>query len=478
MNGLNIVNEQPDKAGISSKSIKDFLDRLYNAEIPMHGVLIVKDDKLVFEAYQKPYNKDSLHRMFSITKSMVSLAIGILADEGKISLDDYIVDYFPDKVPENVHPYIKAIKIRHMLTMTTAHHSTTYKLQDCDDWVKTFFEVEPSHYPGTFFSYDTSSSHTLAALVERLTGKELLAFLREKVLDDIGFSKEAYCIKDPMGVSMGGSGLMAKARDIMAVMRLVMAGGSYNGKQYISRDYIEAAVSRKVDNYAKSGTLEEMQGYGYQFWRITHNGYACYGMGGQLGICIPEKKLMIITMGDTQGRQGGVQLIYDAFWETIYKECDVNVEAQAVQYDGNTIYELKQIAINGIKSPVIHDINGKKIIFDNNENGFEWGRLDIADKEGTFTYKMQDAEERVISFGIGENVEAVFPYYNHRMLCSGGWTTENTFLIYAQIIDEYVGKVFIHLSFNGDNVGIMLRKIKETYYKEFDLFTSGKIQRD
>lgn len=478
MTDLRIIREQPDLAGISSKSIRSFLNRLYEAEIPMHGVLIVKDDKLVFEAYQKPYTKDSLHRMFSITKSMVSLAIGILADEGKIGLDDYIVDYFPEMVPADVHPYIKAITIRHMLTMTTAHHSTTYKLQGCTDWVKSFFEAEPSHYPGTFFAYDTSSSHTLAALVEKLTGKELLEFLREKVLDDIGFSKEAYCLKDPMGVSMGGSGLMAKARDILAVMRLVMAGGSYNGKQYISREYMEEAVSRKVDNYAKSGTFEEMQGYGYQFWRITHNAYACYGMGGQLGVCVPDKNLMLITMGDTQGRQGGVQLIYDAFWDTIYKECDKPADSLEEAFDGVTIYGINQIVMKGINSPLLSDINGKKILIDKNEKGFEWGRLDITEGEGTLTFKMNTNEEKVIRFGIGRNEETIFPYYNHRALCSGAWTTENTFVIYAQIIDEYVGKVFIHFSFNGDYVGIMLKKIKETYYKEFDLFTSGKIQRD
>ena len=93
--------------------------------------------------------------------------------------------------------------------MRTCHDKTTYKAPGVTDWVASFFTVPPTHVPGTNFSYDTSSTHTLGALIEKLSGMDLLSYLRFKFLDEIGFSANAYILKDPNGVSMGGSGLCA-----------------------------------------------------------------------------------------------------------------------------------------------------------------------------------------------------------------------------------------------------------------------------
>ena len=90
--------------------------------------------------------------------------------------------------------------IRQMLTMSTCHASTTYKRYSGKDWTESFFRVEPDHPAGTLFSYDTSSSHTLAALVEKLTGMKMLDYLRTKALDKIDFSKEAYLEKETIFV--------------------------------------------------------------------------------------------------------------------------------------------------------------------------------------------------------------------------------------------------------------------------------------
>ena len=472
MSGREFRKALPENVGISSRRISEYIEAVTGRGIPLHSLLIVKDGCLICEAYQKPYDSKTLHRMFSVTKSMVSLAIGLLADEGRLSLDDHIIDYFPEKLPQKVHPYIQAITIRNMLTMRTAHNKTTYKLEGCTDWVGSFFNTEPTHYPGTFFAYDTSSTHVLAALVEKLSGRELLGYLREKFLDDIGFSEDAYCLKDPMGVSMGGSGLMAAPMDIMKVMYLVMNGGTYNGRRYLPEKYIEEALKKWSDNYATGGTFEEMQGYGYQFWRTTHNGYACYGMGGQLGICLPDRNMVVVTTADTQGRQGGVQLLYDALWDIILKDDHGASGYMAIR----TVDEIPQICLHGERQTALeNEINGRLIIADENEQGFKSFRINLRETEGTLEYE-NGTGKHTLHFGIGSNEETIFPHYEHMALVSGAWKNENTFLIYAQIIDEYVGKVFLSFSFNDGHVGIILKKIEESYYKEFNLYTSGKLQ--
>lgn len=519
MSAIEFEKVAPENVGLSKENILEFIDTLYRAEVPLHSLIVIKDGRLAFEAYQKPYGPDELHRMFSVTKSMVSLAIGLLAEEGKLSLDDHIIDYFPEKLPENVHPYMRALTIRNMLTMRAVHNKTTYKLAGCTDWVESFFTTQPTHYPGTFYIYDTSSTHVLAALVEKLAKKELLMYLREKFLDDIGFSKEAYCLKDSMGVSMGGSGLMATPMDLAKVMYVIMNGGVHNGKSYLPKEYLELALTRWSDNYAVGQTFEEMQGYCYQFWRTTHDGYACFGMGGQLGICIPEKNIIIVTTADTQGRQGGVELIYDALWNTLLSdvqeqnlEAGVTCQGQShaniynderyaainnmacggtqkghgnISFDKlsgldgaepESWYEIPQICLKGMKAPAIWTkVNNHTINVDDNENGFKTFKLLFEGDAGKLFFECDDAEY-CLEFGIGHNVLTTFPKYGHRALVSGAWRNDNTFLIYAQIIDEYVGKVFMNFSFNDGYVGILFRKIEETYYKEFNLFTSGKLQ--
>ena len=315
----------PEAKGISASCIIDTLSEIDIRGISMHSFLLCKDDCLVAEGYYAPVKKDDLHRMFSVTKSFVSIAIGLLQEEGRLSLDDSIVKFFPEYVPNTseTHPWLLATTIRDMLSMRSCHASTTYdKFSSKTDWVKSFFTVAPTHKPGTVFHYDTSATHTLCALVEKLTNMKMLDYLRNKVLNEIGFSQEAYCLTDGFGVSMGGSGLMATSRDLMCFALLILHNGNLNGKQYISADYIKEATSFQTATCVTGPIPSESQGYGLQFWTGEHGSIVCYGMGGQLAILLPEYNTAIVTTADTQGYQGGNQVIYDAIFRHILPELE------------------------------------------------------------------------------------------------------------------------------------------------------------
>ena len=315
----------PEAKGISASCIIDTLSEIDIRGISMHSFLLCKDDCLVAEGYYAPVKKNDLHRMFSVTKSFVSIAIGLLQEEGRLSLDDSIVKFFPEYVPNTceAHPWLLATTIRDMLSMRSCHASTTYdKFSSKTDWVKSFFTVAPTHKPGTVFHYDTSATHTLCALVEKLTNMKMLDYLRNKVLNEIGFSQEAYCLTDGFGVSMGGSGLMATSRDLMCFALLILHNGNLNGKQYISADYIKEATSFQTATCVTGPVPSESQGYGLQFWIGEHNSIVCYGMGGQLAILLPEYNTAIVTTADTQGYQGGNQVIYDAIFRHILPELE------------------------------------------------------------------------------------------------------------------------------------------------------------
>ena len=315
----------PEATGISASCIMDTLREIDQKGIFLHSFLLCKSDNLVAEGYYAPVKRNDLHRMFSVTKSFVSIAIGLLQEECRLTLDDPIVKFFPEYVPDpaQAHPWLLATTIRDMLSMRSCHASTTYdKFSSKTDWVKSFFTVAPTHKPGTVFHYDTSATHTLCALVEKLSGMTMLDYLRKKVLDEIGFSKEAYCLKDGFGVSMGGSGLMATSRDLMCFALLILNNGKLNGKQYISADYIKEATSFQTATCVTGPVPSESQGYGLQFWIGEHSSIVCYGMGGQLAILLPDYDTAIVTTADTQGYHGGNQVIYDAIFRHILPELE------------------------------------------------------------------------------------------------------------------------------------------------------------
>ena len=151
---------------LTDRQMQDFVRVLEKRRVPLHSVLIAQHGKLIFEKYYAPYCRNKLQRMFSVTKSFTSLAIGLLEQEGKISLQDHICDYFPEFLPGVVHPWLAEMTIENMLKMQTCHNMTTYnKTSTTENWVRSFFQTEPTHRPGTLFMYDTSSSHVLCALV-------------------------------------------------------------------------------------------------------------------------------------------------------------------------------------------------------------------------------------------------------------------------------------------------------------------------
>lgn len=478
-NKFTFNRKKPEETGIQSNWIINFLNRLESCHLPMHSFILMKDDAIVAETYYAPYQADTLHRMFSITKSFVSVAIGLLEEEGRLNLDDKIITHFPEKLNGmEKSPYLSEMTIRDMLMMSSCHSKTTYKAPGCTDWVGSFFTTAPSHVPGTTFSYDTSATHTLCALVEKITGKKMLDYLREKFLDEIGFSRNAYVMEAPGGESLGGSGLMATPMDLLRFMYIISKEGNFNGKQLLPADYVKKATSWQTDTYAKSATWEEMQGYGYQFWMTTHHGVACYGMGGQYSCYYPDKNIILITTADTQGRQGGTQLIYDAFYQEIYDKIGQPCSCEAACGLDKYLSTRTLFCVEGEStSPLKEKINDTRYIMDDNPNGFKWISLSLKKYSGTFDY---ETDQGVFSlpFGIGSNEIVQFPFYHYKAAASGAFRRDDTFLIKAHLVDECVGNVFIQLVFKDDDVTLMMRKFEETMFNEFDGFISGHLPKN
>ncbi len=313
----------PEEVGIPSESIEKILLTLQEKKIPLHSLLVMKSDKLIYENYFAPYEKDTLHRMYSISKSYTGVAILLLAARNRISLDDHITDYFPEYTDAHTNPRIKETTIRNMLMMRTPHTSSTYKNDLEADWVGSFFTTTPTQEPGTLFHYETCSSHVLGALVEKLTGKELLQFLKDELLFQLDYSKDSYMIKDPFNVSMGGTGLMSTPMDILKMLYLLYKKGTVvctdgQERSLLPKELVDEATSNLTDTESVSHFLQQFKGYGLLIWINDMDGFVLYGMNGQMAIAQPSRDLLVVTTADTEGIPNGEQIIYDAISENLF----------------------------------------------------------------------------------------------------------------------------------------------------------------
>ncbi len=465
----------PEQTGIPSACIIRLMNRLEEHQIPMHSFLLMHRGKLICESYYAPCRADMLHRMFSITKSFTSVAIGLLADEGLLSLDDPIIKYFPEKVPDNVHPYIAAMTIRNMLMMRTCHAKTTYKLDMAKDWVESFFTTPPTHPAGTVFHYDTSSAHTLCALVEKLSGMDMLDYIKKR-LEPLQLSEESYLLKDPFGISLGGSGLVATSIDMLKFGIFLYNKGNIDDRQLISASYLEEATSYLTDTCVTAPIPGESYGYGMQFWRSNKNGYICYGMGGQLIIVLPDYELICVTTADTQGIGGGNQQIYDAMYEEILpyidtlsgKPSDTDRRTYENFISSRTLY----VPAGKTECPTAEKISGKRYLIDN-DSAFQSMQLDFhtePDEEntaGALTFCYQ-GQTYTLLFGMNYLKTGLLPLYSFHYAASGAWLSDGTLYIRVNVIDSSVGTIHFQFSFQDDLMTLFMRKQEESLLQEFN----------
>lgn len=462
--------------------------KMFSSEIfpfPMHSIHIMHKGELIQEEYFSPYEKGRMHRMFSITKSFTSLAVGALIAEGKLSLSDPICKYFPEYTPDDADPFLMSMTVQDLLMMRTCHKATTYKINASAHWVQSFFTTAPDHRPGMIFKYDTSAAHTLAALVQKLSGQKVLDYLRGVFLNDIGFSKDAYILEDPFGCEIGGSGMIAYPEDLLkaGLFLLSLLNGTFlynsptgyaqnntvhkmnnseSGKCIYDEDfyeryaeYVRDAVSLHSPTLHEGKTIDEMQGYGYQFWRLRDNGIMMYGMGGQYMVLYPEAELIFITTADTQSVQGGTQYILDEIRRvalSIAPELNAHISAPAKATAKNCIsnyYGSYRLMPN---AGAFH-----QLIFTDNE-------------------LILEAEEKrfVFPYGIKEAKEATEPGYGQKIYTTALPQPDGSLYLNTQILDEYVGSIHFMMNKKDAKITLSLRKVEESLYKEFNSFLNGE----
>ena len=282
----------------------------------MHGFVIVRHGKVIAEGSWKPFDTlNETHMLYSHSKSFTSSAIGLLADRGKIDLDERIVDIFSNEVPAKVSENLAQLRVRDLLTMNVGKKD--HLLRDGGDWVKEFLSKDFFRKPGTGFKYDSDATYMLAAIVEKKSGMKMMDYLQKNMFDQIGITK-AWTTCSPQGIPCGGWGMNMTTRELARFGQLYLNRGDWDGKRVLSSDWVSLATTRQtwsgwqnVGVKALGEGTDWEQGYGFQFWRCRHGAYRADGAGGQYTVVIPEKDMVVSAHAGLGDFPKELDLIWD-----------------------------------------------------------------------------------------------------------------------------------------------------------------------
>ena len=480
----------PEAAGISSDRIVKFINKLEQRGAIMHSMLMMRHGKIITENYWAPFNKDFCHRMYSQTKSYAAIGIGLLEEEGKLSLDDKVADIFPDKIDGEISIHLKEQTVRQMLTMTTVGNPVNwfYDTQNPDRTHLYFNERTKNHPAGTIWEYDSAGSQVLCAIVERLSGMPLLDYLKSKLFNKMGTFQTANILKTRNEDSWGDSALLCTTRDMASCAQLLMNGGVWEGERLINEKFVKDATSKQVDNTDTWYRTCFYHGYGYQIWRTEQNGFAFVGMGDELTIALPDRDFIFVCTADHQGTNNIIRnILVHYFFDMIIDELsdeplpeDKAAEARLAERTS----DLKLRALQGMPdSPFRAELNGRVYSCEQNPMGISKFSFRFSEDGscGELHYTNEQGD-KILPFGVNHNVFGKFPelgYSNdhgglrttdgfmYNDAVSFAWLEEKKLIVFAQIIDRYFGLCSMVFAFRDEWAAAQFNKVGEDFLGKY-----------
>lgn len=313
-----LVRVSPESVGISSKAILAFLrdveaERVAMPErhLELHSLMVLRHGKVAAEAWWAPYRADDVHLLYSLSKSFTSTAIGMLVQEGRLSVEDHVLSFFPEDAPTEPSEHLRAMTVWNLLTMTTGQDADDvaafYRAED-GNWVREFIARPVPYAPGSEFRYNSGATYMLSAILTKLTGESVLDYLRPRLFDPLGVEKATW-ESDPRGRSVGGWGLSLTTEAIARFGLLYLQNGKWESRQIIPTQWVEDATRAQVPN-GDDANSDWCQGYGYQFWRCRHGAYRGDGAFGQTCMVLPEQDMVVVLTATAYDHQTLFNRIY------------------------------------------------------------------------------------------------------------------------------------------------------------------------
>lgn len=390
----------PEKAGISSAALLKFLQAADQSGLEFHSFLMLRYGKIVAEAYWKPFGKNHIHTLYSLSKSFTSTAIGLAVKEGLIKETDKIVDFFPGDLPAEPSENLKKMEVRHLLSMSTGHAVDTIpKMRESnkESWIRIFLSMPVEFEPGAHFLYNTGATYMLGAVLYKVTGKNLIDYLTPQLFQPLGITQADWELS-PEGLNTGGYGLRVTTQDIAKLGQLYLQKGQWEGKEILPEAWVENATSSHIKSYDGDGDWS--QGYCYQFWRCRHDCYRGDGAFGQYCIVMPAQKAIIAITSESKNMQEGMNLIWEHLLPA-FKDASLVKNPDAHKQLNHFAARLQLPVEQGsATSSTQEKLNGKTFRFEENTYGLTSCTFDFSKNGGVMMLKGNNIDV-ALPFGFG-----------------------------------------------------------------------------
>ena len=326
----------PIRRGKASAALDEafasYLQAVADSSEELHSIMVLQHGKVLEE---KLFVPDTAHILNSVSKTFTATAVGFAIKEGLLSLDDKVVELFPESLPEKVSDTLARVTIRHLLTMNCGHgKDPTGSVRNGDgDWVKAFLSWPIEYEPGTCYCYNSLGTYMLSAAVQKVTGQKVVDYLEPRLWQPLGIEKP-YWQESPAGINTGGWGLYLKTEDLARMGLCLLSGGKFRGKQVIPADWVKEMSAAQVPSvnagvnermvkeiqddpshpfhaYFTPSESDWMQGYGYQMWRCRHDAFRADGANGQYILVLPDQDAVIVTTAAISNMRQELNLIWD-----------------------------------------------------------------------------------------------------------------------------------------------------------------------
>lgn len=296
--------------------------------IALHSIMVLRHGEVLLERWYNGQSAETPHAMYSVSKTFTATAVGLANNEGKLSLTDKVMSFFPDKLPAEISDNLAAMTVRDLLTMTCGHDTepnvrNTEENPDSIDWAEFFLAWPVEHKPGEYYLYNSVGTYMLSAIVQKVTGEKVLDYLDTRLFQPLHIQRPEW-EESPQGISCGGWGLSLKTEDMAKMGQLFLQKGKWNGKQIVPAEWLKEMSSYQVPS-APSGTRFEdlekvglnkdnnewVQGYGYQMWICRHGAFRADGYAGQYIMVFPEKDVVLVLTTSSSLYQPYMDLIWE-----------------------------------------------------------------------------------------------------------------------------------------------------------------------
>ena len=333
----------PEQEGVNPILINQLYHVLDTCpDVDVHHMMILRHGKVIAEVHAAPYQATDKHLMYSASKTVTALAVGLAVDDGLLSIDDKVSKYLRDKMPETLSPALDSLTVRHMLMMAAGRKEDTQIVMSRGDWLTTWFKGD-FHAVGKKFNYDSMVTYALSTIVRRVTKKPMLDYLRERIFNPLHITDAEWELGAD-SVELGGWGLLLHTESQAKLGQLMLQGGQWNGQQLVSERWIhdmtQRYLSTNLNSPAKLSLFEKVKkwfrkaknyfislftgcnnsnyfsGYGFQTKAVLKpwgEAFLAAGYGGQLIYVMPKCDLVIVVNG--RALSYGVEL--NAFYDCI-----------------------------------------------------------------------------------------------------------------------------------------------------------------